>query len=341
MPVKILIGLVCFAVLVCVGAYAVLYFYGRPMFNEQVGALTQRKVTVERINPVFPAGLELKGLNVEGLFKAGKIAASIELGPLFRGELVVAGVEVDQPEIFIVRKEDSSLDLPAMPQAAAPADNKGTDVGAASTGSRTAENRRKIIIIRKVTVRDGVFNLKDVKSGKDLVIDGIMADITNLPLGEVDTRTDFSMSAGLTRLDVPFVGSFAKVKGWLNWAGRDMEAFLQVMDDNGHEGLNLSLVSKDNDMEVKGKLNFNGKQQKRASGKRSGALENVVFGVLEATGTDISADISFKTSMDRFEIKPITLKGSVTKSGLQSETASGTIVDAFKSLGAELLKDKD
>ena len=69
-----------------------------------------------------------------------------------------------------------------------------------------------------------------------------------------------------------------------------------------------------------------------------GLLENVVLGALSSTQTDIVADFSLRTKMDRFDPDVVKLSGHIT-TGLNSSATSGNIVAGLKAASEELLKE--
>jgi hypothetical protein len=172
---------------------------------------------------------------------------------------------------------------------------------------------------------------------REQVLERIQLRAENVPLTDTPARTEFSATASLTKLDAPFIGHFAKMSGWLNWAAKDMDAALQVIDDDGRVGVDAKFASRQNDMTVFGSMKLSADQGPQAAGKKSGRVENAVLGILSSTLTDIEAGFSFKTRMDHFEMSKVSLTGHIT-TGLNSSQTSGNIVAGLKAAGEELFR---
>jgi hypothetical protein len=325
--VRVLFVLLAVVVL-AVGAGCLYLFYnGRQLISQQLERASGRPTTLESFRLFWPPALELGGVQVKGMLSCVRARLEFNQEALLGRKIVVTLLELDHPVFFLERTPEAELvfapyaggDSPAKPLFPVPVSGVSSVAG-------------------KLLVREGEIRLHDQQGAGVWILSGVNAQAFNLPLLPVDIKTDFSVTGSLAQMDLPFLGSFVKGRGWINFFRKDMDAVLQTVDDNGHESLDVHLLAQANDLAVSGKVRLNGKQQKQSSGVKAGPVENVVLSLLEASETEIEADISFTTRLDRFEVGPVKFKGKV-KTGLQSDGSSGNIVDALKELGAALLKD--
>ncbi|GEM_PF-6246729 len=129
-----------------------------------------------------------------------------------------------------------------------------------------------------------------------------------IPLSPV--HTNFKFWGRLAQEKNPLSGSRVESSGWVDWAKKDMEGTLQVVDPSGHAGLIAQAVSKNNDMAVTGDLKMSGLQSVAPSQDASD-VNQLISGVLSAAGIEIGAKFSFKTKMDDLEITNIGFSGKV------------------------------
>jgi len=303
---------------------------GREVFIERVSSLTNRTVTLGAVRPVFPLGLELDDLAIEGLLTALHARVDVDVLALLRGELTFSSAKLVEPVLFLERGSDATL----MPPPSAGATQDGTPSPAAV--SRPAAKRRPVVL-KKLVIEGGVLSVRGVKANREWTIDKIAGVVENIPLTGTPVRTRLFLTASLARLDAPFVGHFLKAQGWVNWSARDMDVLAQAVDDAGRVGLDVKLVAKANDLLVDGKARFAGKKAKSADAKNTGTVEGAALGILSALGSDIDLGFSFHTQMDRFDVGQIALSGNVV-TDLQTAGPSGNIVNNLKAIGDELMK---
>lgn len=318
-------------VVLAVGAGCLyLFCNGRQLISQQLQTLSGRPTTLESFRLFWPPALELGGVQIKGMLSCVRVRLEFDQEALLKRKVAVTFLELDRPVFFLERTPEAELVFAPFvgDESSSPAAKPLLPVPVSGVSS----------VAGKLLVREGEIRLHDQQGAGEWILSGVNAQAFNWPLASADVKTDFSLSASLVQMDLPFLGSFVKGRGWINLFRKDMDAMLQTVDDNGHESLDVHLLAQANDLAVSGKVRLNGKQQKQSSGAKAGPVENVVLSLLEASETEIEADISFTTRLDRFEVGPVKFKGKV-KTGLQSDGSSGNIVDALKDLGAALLKD--
>ncbi|MEI8011645.1 MAG: hypothetical protein WCI27_04075 [Candidatus Omnitrophota bacterium] len=291
--VKGVIGIVAGIIIFAVGSvFIYLTLNARSIFNAQASALTNRRVEARAVGVEFPAGIVIDGLSVEGLLECKRVHAAVDIFSLMSPAIRIRVVELDEPLITLDQTAPAVL-------ASIPAVSSSKNVVSPASSPAGAV---KPVILTHFAVRKGSFKLLlRGKSGgrREYLVDQIEVEAKNVPLtGSVSVRTEFSLTAVLPRMKLPFAGQALSSKGWLNWAARDMDAVAQVGDKTGGAGVEITLVSQRNDMKVSGTFNLSAKKDDPAQGKKKQRLEDVVLGLLASTGTDIKAGFSFKTKMD-------------------------------------------
>ena len=129
-----------------------------------------------------------------------------------------------------------------------------------------------------------------------------------IPLASV--HTNFKFFGRLAQEKNPLSGSRVESSVWVDWAKKDMEGTLQVVDPSGHAGLTAQAVSENNDMTVAGDLKMASLPSVSQS-QDAMAVNELISGVLSAAGVEIGAKFSFKTKMDDLQISNIAFSGKV------------------------------
>ena len=328
--VRVLFVLLAVVVLMVGAGCFYLFYNGRQLISQQFERASGRPTTLESFRLFWPPALELGGVQVKGMLSCVRARLEFDQKALLGRKIAVTLLELDHPVFFLERTPEAELVFAPFAVGDSPASAAKPLLPVPVSGVSS--------VAGKLLVREGEIRLHDQQGAGEWILSGVNAQAFHWPLSPADVKTDFSLTASLAQMDLPFLGSFVKGRGWINFFSKDMDAVLQTIDDNGHESLDVHLLAQANDLAVSGKVRLNGKQQKQSSGAKAGPVENVVLSLLEASETEIEADISFTTRLDRFEVGPVKFKGKV-KTGLQSDGSSGNIVDALKELGAALLKD--
>ena len=317
-PVRI-IGVVIACFIFAVGLlYGYLSFNARCIFDAQASALTKRRVEARFVRAEFPFGMVVEGLSVEGILECSRVRVAMDIFSLLGHATRIRMIELDSP--VVVWDPAASMSGASQAQGALSGD-------AAATAVPGGEAFRPIILTELV-IHDGVLKIvmrNAAGERRDYGVEQIRLYAQDVPLTAASVRTDFSLTASLAKMKVPFSGHLVKAQGWLNWAARDMDAAAQVMDDAGHAGLDVKFVSQHNDMKVSGTFNITGTKGSSSVNKNKKRVEDIVLGLLASTGKDIRAGFSFGTKMDDINLEAAGLSGDIT-TGLNSSPTSGNIV---------------
>jgi hypothetical protein len=144
----------------------------------------------------------------------------------------------------------------------------------------------------------------------------------------VNTKFDFSAAVASPSGQLP--SGALKSEGWVNFVRKDMLAKISVQNLDGSlfrpfykdflsedvrgvtVNLSTDLVSKNNDMVVKGQLSLKSHAVKKDEPKDdSFSIEDFVLKGLQSSGMEIVTNFHFKTKMDSFKIDSIPFSGKV------------------------------
>jgi hypothetical protein len=325
-------GVIVGCVVIVVGLiYGCLSFNARRVFNAQASALTKRHVEARSVRAEFPAGLVVEGLSVEGVLECPRVRVAMDILSFFGRETRIRMIELDRPVVVWERMAPVSGGSPS----------SVTLSGDVAATSAPHVGAAKPIILTELAINDGTLKIIVKNSAgepREYGVEQVRLRAKDVPLTEASVRTDFSLTASLIKIKVPFAGHLLKAEGWLNWAARDMDATARVMDDDGYAGLEVKLVSLRNDMKVSGTFSIAGKNNSSPEHKKSRRVEDIVLGLLASTGKDIRAGFSFGTKMDDINLEAAGLSGDIT-TGLNSSPTSGNIVAGLEPASAGAVQD--
>ena len=165
--------------------------------------------------------------------------------------------------------------------------------------------------VTRVIVNDGTYSYTG--RGENPLrfrVEDIRLEAGNILIPLASVHTDFKFWGRLAQEKNPLSGSRVESSGWVDWAKKDMEGTLQVVDPGGHAGLTARAVSKNNDMTVNGDLKMTSLPSVTRSTDAT-AINELISGVLSSAGVEIGAKFSFKTKMDDLQISNIAFSGKV------------------------------
>lgn len=147
-------------------------------------------------------------------------------------------------------------------------------------------------------------------------VENIQAQAWGLTIPLTPGPVNFQFNGRLVQNKSPLDGSRVEGSGWVDWLKKDMEGTLQVIEPSGNAGLNALAVSKHNDMTVTGDLKLSSPLAgsvniQTKEGDAAAAAGNAFLGSLSSLGIEASAQFSFKTKMDDFQISNIGFSGKV------------------------------
>jgi len=169
-------------------------------------ALLRGHVAVEGLS-VAPLAPTSAGAAAPRLLGLGRLFANLEWLRLLAGEVELAELSLERPELALVRAADGTLELPALPP---------------STAEKPAEPEPPAepseplpILVKSLSIRDTAFHLVDGAGGPDLV------DFALRELGFVDLRLEGAkLGLGGIRISEPRLDVRREVQGTRAGTGR-------------------------------------------------------------------------------------------------------------------------
>ncbi len=309
-----------FAVAVA-GAYVYIRVNGKALLEEALRDALKRNVRLEAVHYRFPLGINVKGIEVEGLMKAKALAAQVRLDSLFTRKLNFSSVRVAQPFIDIHQKKTLSLEASQAvgagqaPPADAPSPVEKGPVPSVVSAPQTASAPLSVYI-GELSVDNGTLSYLEESAQREFsfVVEGVKAVARHVSFPVEPAKSDFDISGRLVKEGNPLSGSRLEATGWVNIVRKDMEGHLEIIEEDGRAGLTADAVSQNNHMRVNGHLKVSNLimgDKKKESVSDSPAVNDLVFGALAALNVEINSQFSFETKMDDFQMKNISFAGSV------------------------------
>jgi len=211
-------------------SYLSLAIFGKTLLLRQLEAATHKKVSLGDFILTPPLKIEIKDLNVEGLFKADSVIIDPSMIRLCFGQLVLNRVVVDKPDLFFERKPEISTNSQA---ASALSQNTSSQVAVIKNVSAVP----RLVFVR-LEVKNGkiIFVDKAVsKEGLKLVVKNINVNISNLYSFSSGKVMSFNLKGNIPWSSGQEAGSI-EADGWINFSKKDMLANLKI---HGIDGIYL------------------------------------------------------------------------------------------------------
>lgn len=296
-----------------------------------------RKVAMESIRLNLPFSLEINNLNIEDLIKAKKIAVSPSIVGFFAGKLVLNKLSLIDPQIYLIRKEDGSWNLPV---------SKG-------------DNKSRVVIAN-VFVRNGSLSFIDRKidpAGFNVRVQDINLDLNSSILPTSFLNVKFNLASKIVcQQDKPAADFSAK--GWVNLLRKDMKAKVELSDldavyflpyysnflpsplEKGRIFFTSDLNAKNNDLTADCHLKVKDLAFQPKEGKKdiSISLFDIVTGGNQGENQEAALDFMIKTKLDKPRVDWAKITGSVVAKSLGEQVMNNPeqTIEKVKSLGKDL-----
>ena len=296
---------------------------GRQMVMDQLQPLFNRPVALKDVRFLFPFGLRVSDLEVEGLIKVKDLQVQMGIPDLFRKRLRLLFVSLKEPVVVFQRTPDSQIVLGSQSPL-----GLGTQVPTApilledqtAPGLKTKAQRPLNFLVDYLVVEKGEVNFTDYTRNRDLHVTfkdlALKAQHLGIPLELPGMKTTFDIEALFFQKDFPFSDSRIQSRGWVNFYQKDLSAKLKVTEPQGKLNLSADLDAKANDMVVKGNiqikdLSFPKDTDAQDADPQAPSFEDIIFSALHSLGVEVQADFYFKTKMDNFQVDSVSFTGNV------------------------------
>src|SRR3989338_4939267 len=264
---RILIVLVILAVVVFAAGTVYVKYYGKALLEAALNRALNKSVTLGEASYAFPLGLKARDIRITGagegeggkLFEAKDITAQLSFESLIRRKLIFDSVILIRPSVVVGNgikaageqpERRYGLNVPTEP----------ADGGAAGGQGPTAQDQgaaplsKTEIVIKNAVLKGGHLEYSN-RTGEDefsFGVEDIYASARNLIFPVDAGRTDFKVTGRLVKEGNPLSGSTLEGSGWVDAAGRNLDAQLEIVEEDGSVGLKAKAVSARNDMDGRG-----------------------------------------------------------------------------------------
>lgn len=237
----ILIGILI-VVLIFSAIHIFINLRGKFILQENLGRLLKREVIISRLNTSFPLNINIKGVEVKGLFKADKVVLKGVFFDIFRNRFYLSSLKIERPVVIL---EKEALEPKKQIEVLEPKEsnpvllNKNTGDKNENKSVKSFQLNSSLpgLSIRRFIVDNGSINYIDKKADNNnevlINIHNLDLKIVNLSLNIAGQQiTSFKLNA-----DIPWQdnGKQGKVNasGWINLLKKDMQADVKVEDIDG------------------------------------------------------------------------------------------------------------
>lgn len=207
--------------------YSTVYLYlaimGQAILTNQLQELTRKKVTIGYFSFAPSLKVDIKDLDIQGLFKSKVVSASLSVVNLLKGKFVFNQLTFIGPELFMNKTPPQVTDAPVstvMIEPSLPDAPVIKNVNSVPFG------------IAHLSIKDGkiIFVDQTVRSGSiKISIEEIDASIKNLYLFPTSSITEFKAKGVIPWRDKEEKGK-VEIDGWINSYKRDIRATLKIND---------------------------------------------------------------------------------------------------------------
>ena len=230
----LVISSIILALLFVSATYFFVYMDGKNIFTKHLESMTKRKVSVGSFKVIPPLRVEIRDLDIEGMFKAEFISVIPSVMAFLNGNIGFNDINIVKPQ-FSYEK--------LLPKAAVATDSALSDSASLVKANSvikdsTGQNKIKLrFIFKRVTISDGQINFLDQTVGKDgirLLARNVYIKLNDFFLLPRKAVANFEISGV-----VPWklgqdeeTGTF-NFEGWIDLYKKDMRAKLEVKRIDG------------------------------------------------------------------------------------------------------------
>jgi len=315
-------------ILIFISASVYVHYYGKILIEEALQNTLNRKVTLEKISYYFPLSLKARNIHISKslqggeFFKAQDITAQLSSDTFYQRRLIFDSVTLIKPLVIIEKKKASKGkgvfdELTRRHGIVVLPNESGADSANNSSNVQNSQSKDKPnqVSIKKLILKQGKFQYTNSSIDKDFsfALEDTYLKVQHLDFPIKPGMTDFTITGRLIKKGNPLSGSSVEGHGWIDIIQRNMEVNVEVIEADGSIGMTAQVISKNNDMNVKGEIKFQNimmgaNQNNSSDGSPVNAL---ISNVLSSSGVEIGAKFSFKTKMDDFRPEQVAFSGNV------------------------------
>jgi hypothetical protein len=231
LPRKILFISVITLSVIFIAVHLFLTFRGKAIIIKQIEAITNKKTTISYfgLTPLFH--LEIKNLNIEGLFKADSVFISPSIISLMGGNIVLNSIRLVNPHLTYYRTPPKVIRA----EITAPAPTASTQAASAASEAKSENLRPLRLAFKRLKVKNGSLDFIDYSvspQGLKISLKNIYFRLNNLYFYPRPAITDFELKAQVPWQQGQKEGT-VEVQGWLNLFKKDIQATVKIIDIDG------------------------------------------------------------------------------------------------------------
>ena len=186
--------------------------YAPKIVADQIQQALKVKVKLDKISLSLPCTIALEKLEIENLAQIKRISFSPNLIALLFGKVVIHGLTITEPVVYLERSANGKLNLPVIEKKPA---------------AKTPEVYPTSLKIQGARI---IFTDKKVNAVEyRMMVDKLNINISKVSLPITSLATNFSLNCQLANQAGEVFGE-VDFSGWLDYLARDMDATLQIKD---------------------------------------------------------------------------------------------------------------
>lgn len=209
---KVMIILLAIFLVIFFTASVLVGIYAPKIVADQIQQALKVKVHLDKISLSLPCTIALEKLEIGNLAKIKRISFSPNLIALLFGKVVIHGLTITEPVVYLERSANGKLNLPLVEQKPAA---KAPEVYPTSLKIQGA---RIIFTDKKVNGTE-----------YHMMVDKLNINVSKVSLPITSLATNFGLSCQLVNQAGEVFGE-VDFSGWLDYLARDMDATLQIKD---------------------------------------------------------------------------------------------------------------
>jgi len=333
------VSLFLIVVFALLGVYIFFRLHGKELCEQKLSRALKRDVTITQVRFVFPLGLRLDEVTVQGVLKAKELRAYLGLASFVGKEIVLSHLTINEPLFALIKRQGSALSIcdigaanqpvEATAALAIPLSHKFDN--SSSTGPSKKGGRA--FLIEDMTVSRGRVDFFDFSKEEPFqaTLDQIEAKASAIPYPLRSMDTKFHLTAFLKGAKIPFAGGRLETKGWVNILEHNMKGTLEIAEGSGRVQLSADVEAVNNDMTIQGRVDLSHLRTspQEDTNTTSKSVDELILGALTNSGISLTANFNIKTKLDDIQLNTISFGGEV---GTQKE---GTLQESLKNIGKQ------
>jgi hypothetical protein len=204
--------------------------FGKKMLESRLREALGKKVVIAGLSTYFPAGINIRGVDIEGLCRIEAVSAGGGLIDIFRGRVSLSALKLTRPNFVFTKGSPVSVQPPVgLPE-------KPVEVRQDSAPEKDKELVLPRIFIGKLVISEGSVNFTDytvAKDGLEIKAEHLNLRLTNLDLGGPGRRkSEFQLQGAIPWRAGQEKGSI-DLKGRIDISKKGMEASLKIEKIDG------------------------------------------------------------------------------------------------------------